>query len=110
MVSKQPECWSRTGAPALHPSLEHWLEAHARTTHRASQDWQQQHWWTPVWAEGELYAHFPAEAVTAVLSVRRDGQTWEQATRLSVLPMKTVITLERQMAAMCRQLARTTYL
>ena len=70
------------------------------------QDYAERFWWSPVWAERELRAHYPADVVDIVLSVRRDHADWDSAMVGSQRALGDVKQHMRQMADHCRVLIR----
>ena len=70
------------------------------------QDYAERFWWSPVWAERELRAHYPADVVDIVLSVRRDHADWDSAMVGSRRALSDVKQHMRQMADHCRVLIR----
>ena len=73
-----------------------------RKQHLSSADYAKRFWWTPVWAEAELRANFPADVVDVVLAVRRDQQDWDMAMVGCRRAEGDVKAFMRNMAAHCR--------
>lgn len=69
-------------------------------------DYAYRFWWTPTWAERELRAHFPADAVDVVLSVCRDGQSWDEAMIGSERAMADVGAMKTKMKQHCQAVLR----
>jgi hypothetical protein len=99
------------GAPQSSPQMKkYWGELWNGKPKRQAQSgpsYQETHWWTLPWAERELFAFFPDEAVQIVLAVRRDGQSWDAAMIGSSLPMGEIMALHREMARHIRQILRS---
>ena len=70
------------------------------------QEYAERFWWSPAWAEAELRAHFAADVVDIVLSVRRDHAAWDSAMLGSDRALGDVQAQMRQMADHCRLLIR----
>ena len=70
------------------------------------QEYAERFWWSPEWAERELRAHFAADVVDIVLSVRRDHQDWDSAMVGSTRALGDVQAQERLMCRHCRLLIR----
>lgn len=69
-------------------------------------DYAYRFWWTPTWAERELRAHFPADAVDVVLAVCRDGQSWDMAMIGSARAIGDVAAMKIQMKQHCQRILR----
>lgn len=69
-------------------------------------DYAHRFWWTPMWAERELRAHFPTDAVDVVLSVCRDGQSWDMAMIGSTRAIGDVAAMKIQMKQHCQRILR----
>lgn len=70
------------------------------------QEYAERFWWSPEWAERELRAHFAADVVDIVLSVRRDHADWDSAMLGSDRALGDVQAQERLMGRHCRMLIR----
>jgi hypothetical protein len=96
------------GAPRSSPQMQkYWGELWNGKPKQAAATYQETHWWALPWAERELFAYFPAEAVMIVLAVHRDGQSWDAAMQGSSMATADVVTLKREMARHIRQILRT---
>lgn len=92
------------GGPELSPDMSrYWNGPLAPPPARS---YAHNHWWTPEWAERELRAFFPAEAVDIVLAVRRDGVSWDDAMIGASMAMGDVKWQMRRMAQHCRRVLK----
>ncbi len=72
----------------------------------SNQEYALRYWWSPAWAERTLRAHFAADAVDIVLSVRRDHADWDTAMLGSNRALGDVKAQMKLMADLCRNLIR----
>lgn len=106
--SRQPDY---TGAPKPSgPLLRYWQAGMPEHRKRSAQrlTFDEKYWWMPEWAERELFANFDHDAVYIVLSVVRDGQSWDDAMIGSNRAMSDVGALKVKMAQHCQALIRQT--
>ncbi len=98
-----------TGAPqSSGPLVRYWDAGLPERRNRPQRlTYQEKYWWTPVWAERELFAHFDADAVDIVLAIVRDGQSWDAAMVGSTRAHADVGALLRKMAQHCQAIIRT---
>jgi hypothetical protein len=101
--TRTPE--GRLGAPTFgRRTMQYLASQDPRKVYQEHTEYELRNWWTPPWAERELYAFYDAEAVDIVLSVVRDAQTWEEATRGVQRPIAECKAIMRNMRRHCQRL------
>lgn len=94
------------GAPSWSRTLTKYYASSIPTAPTSDNEYALRFWWTPVWAERELFAHFPHDVVDMVLSVRRDQKPWDYAIIGSRRSISECVMLMREMQIHCQRLIR----
>lgn len=89
----------RLGSPPLSPEASRYWGGKMGKSAKPKSYWQ---WWSGDDAVRALISYFGPETTFAVLSVRRDGKSWQQAAEDSGIAIKTLIAADRDMARAMR--------